>query len=127
MLKFIPSAEKPWIENYAILLRLSHSSSTNQKPRMIGTVGALRLSSEEDTIEIAYGLHSHYWGSGYASEALGMFIKLYWAAESTICGPPSLFIFIRGSFKDLNYLPGLLISQFSTDRCKKEREQKICL
>lgn len=48
---------------------------------MIGTVGSTRLA-DEDAIEIAYGLHSDYWGKGYMVEALRMFIKLYWAVES---------------------------------------------
>ena len=87
MVRFIPSVEKPWVENYAILLRPFDNSSDSAKPRMIGTVGATRVtsvSSDEYAIEIAYGLHSDYWGKGYMSEALGMFIKLYWADHSTI-------------------------------------------
>lgn len=39
--------------------------------------------SDEDAIEKTYVLHSDYWGSGLVSEASGIFIKLYWAAEST--------------------------------------------
>jgi RimJ/RimL family protein N-acetyltransferase len=81
MLKFIPSAENPWIENYAILLRGSENTTEDDKPRMVGTVGTTRLS-DDDAMEIAYGLHSDYWGRGYMSEALGMFIKLYWGVES---------------------------------------------
>ncbi|KIN07171.1 hypothetical protein OIDMADRAFT_110503 [Oidiodendron maius Zn] len=82
MLKFVPSLEKPWVENYAILLRASQNANENGEPRMIGTVGSTRLA-DEDAIEIAYGLHSDYWGKGYMVEALGMFIKLYWAVERT--------------------------------------------
>lgn len=81
MLKFVPSLEKPWVENYAILLRASQNANENGEPRMIGTVGSTRLA-DEDAIEIAYGLHSDYWGKGYMVEALRMFIKLYWAVES---------------------------------------------
>ena len=32
----------------------------------------------EDATEVGYGLHSEYWGRGYASEALGMFVEVYW-------------------------------------------------
>ena len=49
---------------------------------MIGTVGAVRLPpGKNDAVEIAYGIHSDFWGNGYASEALGMFVELYWAAR----------------------------------------------
>jgi hypothetical protein len=56
---------------------------------MIGTVGAVRLPQEfEDAVEIAYGVHSDFWGNGYASEGLGMFVELYWTAGrklSSLC------------------------------------------
>jgi hypothetical protein len=55
---------------------------------MIGTVGVVRLPGDAffDSAEIAYGIHSDFWGKGYASEALGMFVGLYWTA-----GRESLF------------------------------------
>lgn len=42
---------------------------------MIGILGIPRES------EVAYKLHPGYWGKGYMSEALAMFIKLYWTLE----------------------------------------------
>jgi RimJ/RimL family protein N-acetyltransferase len=78
------SPEKPWIDNYAILLRTS-GRLEGEKPKMIGTVGAVRLPQAfEDAVEIAYGIYSDFWGNGYASEALGMFVELYWAAGRKI-------------------------------------------
>ena len=102
MARFIPSVAKPWVENYAILLRPSDDSAESAKARMIGTVGATRVasvSSDEDAIEIAYGLHSDYWGKGYMPEALGMFIKLYWAEHSTTTAFPLLSSVIYFSLK----------------------------
>jgi hypothetical protein len=49
---------------------------------MIGTVGAVRLPpNQEDAVEIAYGILSGFWGRGFASEGLGLFVGLYWDAE----------------------------------------------
>ena len=60
---------------------------------MIGTVGVVRLPGDTflDSAEIAYGIHSDFWGKGYASEALGMFVGSYWATgrESFISISPA--------------------------------------
>jgi len=46
---------------------------------MIGIVGAVRiLENQGDAVEIAYGVLSDFWGKGYSSEALRMFVELYW-------------------------------------------------
>lgn len=82
MFRFMPSEEKPWAENYAILLRESLNSAG--EARMIGTVGATQILPDDDAIEISYGLHSDFWGKGYMLEALGEFIKLYWAPNSMV-------------------------------------------
>ncbi|PMD32166.1 acyl-CoA N-acyltransferase [Hyaloscypha variabilis F] len=78
--KWIYSPEKPWLDNHAILLR--SSGNEGEESRMIGTVGVVRLPGDAffDSAEIAYGIHSDFWGKGYASEALGMFVGLYWTA-----------------------------------------------
>ena len=73
-----PTPERPWNKRWAILLRPDPSTpppEENQKPRMIGVVGTPRES------EVAYKLHPDYWGKGYMSEALAMFIKLFWQLE----------------------------------------------
>ncbi|RAL65909.1 hypothetical protein DID88_005571 [Monilinia fructigena] len=56
-----PNLEKPWIENYAILLRPSFEAGH----------GA----------EVGYGLHPSYHGKGYATEAMKLFLGLYWSKE----------------------------------------------
>jgi hypothetical protein len=96
LLDRITSSEKPWIENYAILLRSSQSSEGQGKPRMIGIVGAPRVSEELDAAEVAYGLHPDFWGLGYMSEALGLFIRVYWAPESMFCYHLFLIFLVGG-------------------------------
>jgi RimJ/RimL family protein N-acetyltransferase len=80
MLERLPHAEKPWIENYAILLR---PDSENQlpNPRFIGAVGVIRFA-EGSGAEVGYGIHPEYQGKGYATEALRLFVGLYWSKKS---------------------------------------------
>lgn len=59
------------------------------KRRMIGAVGAPR--NEPAGAEIGYKLHPDFWGRGYMSEALRLFIGLYWGPGSA----SSLFVVHR--------------------------------
>ena len=85
----VPTPEKPWIENYAILLK-SSISELSGKPKVIGAVGVPRDGPAG--AEIGYGLHPDYWGMGYMSEALQLFIGVYWGPGSTF-GSSSLLCF----------------------------------
>jgi len=80
LLNRIPTSEKPWMKVYAILLKSSASTNPRGKPRLIGTCGVLR--NEPLGAEIGYGLHPDFWGEGYMSEALNLFINLYWEPDS---------------------------------------------
>ena len=80
LLSRTPTPEKPWMEIYAILLKSSVASNTSDKPRMIGTCGVPR--SESLGAEMGYGIHPDFWGAGYMSEALKLFISLYWGPGS---------------------------------------------
>ena len=55
------------------------SSSVDVTPKMIGFVGSARHSTnhEPEGAMVVYGIHAEYWGSGYASEALKLFLELY--------------------------------------------------
>ena len=85
MLDSIPSPEKPWNERWAVLLRPSVSESTDKggdereapkyKPKMIGIVGTPRKG------ELAYKINPDYWGKGYMSETLHMFLKMFWESK----------------------------------------------
>jgi RimJ/RimL family protein N-acetyltransferase len=64
---------------YAIVLRPSSGpgSTTLEKPKMIGMIGTPREQ------EVSYCLHQDYWGKGYMSEAIGMFLNLFWDSEGS--------------------------------------------
>ncbi len=67
-----PSPEKPWNKRWAILLK--NQAAEAAKPRLIGIMGIVREQ------EIGYKLHPDYWRKGYGSEALGMFVQLFFSA-----------------------------------------------
>jgi len=77
----MPTLKKPWRKSYAILLRPDepqtgdHVEHVTQKPKMIGIIGT------KFSVEIAYRLHPNYWNKGYMSEALAIFLKLFWSLE----------------------------------------------
>ena len=79
LLARLPSPDKPWMEQYAILLR---TSTPNKAGTLIGLLCIPRVSSDGEIPELGYGLHSDYWGHGYASEAIALFISFYWAEDS---------------------------------------------
>jgi len=54
------------------------SMNKSKMLKMIGVVGTPRES------EIAYKVHPDYWGKGYMSEALEMFLDLFWKLEGNI-------------------------------------------
>jgi RimJ/RimL family protein N-acetyltransferase len=60
----------------------SPTSAPNQAGTLIGLICIPRVSSDGEIPEIGYGIHSDYLGRGYASEAVGLFTRLYWAEES---------------------------------------------
>jgi len=51
---------------------------------MIGTIGIPRLSHDGVAAEVGYGITPEFWGQGYASEALIMFVKLYFSSKSEL-------------------------------------------
>ncbi|PVH76269.1 acyl-CoA N-acyltransferase [Cadophora sp. DSE1049] len=90
MLDSFPTPEKPWNQRWAIMLKPSPSSETKsviedgsdsdshakaEKPKMIGIVGTPRKS------ELAYKINPEYWGKGYMSETLTMFLRMFWESE----------------------------------------------
>ncbi|TVY47868.1 hypothetical protein LOCC1_G001993 [Lachnellula occidentalis] len=79
LLARLASPDKPWMEQYAVLLK---PSSSNETGALIGILCIPRVSSDGEIPELGYGIHSDYWGHGYASEAIALFISFYWAEES---------------------------------------------
>jgi ribosomal-protein-alanine N-acetyltransferase len=79
MQESLPTPEKPWNQRWAILLRpLPGSQEEDAKRRMIGIIGIVREQ------EIGYKVHPDFWGKGYMTEALRMFIGMYWKMAGKI-------------------------------------------
>jgi RimJ/RimL family protein N-acetyltransferase len=79
---------------------LRSNSNDEVKVKMIGTVGTVRVPQGlEDAVEVAYGIHSDFWGQGYASEAMGMFVALY-CADGSKTSASSHVCLLRGTFAD---------------------------
>lgn len=47
---------------------------------MIGFVGVIRTTPHE----LGYMLHHEYWGQGFASEAVALFLPLYWGLRPDV-------------------------------------------
>lgn len=69
-----PPANKPELsfENYAV--RLASSGTV---------IGTLEATIHDTLVEVAYLFGPHYWGKGYAAEALSWFGDLFLGREST--------------------------------------------
>ncbi|CAG8955423.1 hypothetical protein HYFRA_00010288 [Hymenoscyphus fraxineus] len=81
MQTILPNSINPDIDKFAILLRPvveNEQPWTNGmgRPKMIGFVGTNRWS--EQGLETGYIFDVEYWGRGYAGEALGAFLGIYW-------------------------------------------------
>jgi len=54
---------------------LVNSKTLAEQPKMIGIVGTPRKG------ELAYKINPEYWGKGYMSETLTMFLEMFWGAD----------------------------------------------
>lgn len=71
------------MENYAIILKDESSGKEGvESGVMIGVIGIPRLSHDEMAAEVGYGITPGFWGKGYASEALRLFVQHYFNSES---------------------------------------------
>jgi len=64
---------------YAVMLR---PASATGEATFIGSLGIVRLSEDGTAAEVGYGILPHFWGKGYAPEALKAFCNYYWNSES---------------------------------------------
>ncbi|MBV36843.1 MAG: hypothetical protein CMP47_15545, partial [Rickettsiales bacterium] len=67
-----PTPDKPWNQRWAIMLK---GLKEDEKPKMIGVVGIVREA------ELGYRIHPDFWGKGFMSEALTMFLEMWWALQ----------------------------------------------
>jgi RimJ/RimL family protein N-acetyltransferase len=61
--------EDPALDKYFIVLKGEN--------KVIGIIGTNRWS--EQGMEMGYCVNIHYWGKGYATEALKAFLDLFWS------------------------------------------------
>ncbi|KAK2627113.1 hypothetical protein QTJ16_003079 [Diplocarpon rosae] len=78
--EYTPTPDKPWNQRWAIL-RKDHDAAS--KPSMIGVIGIPREA------EIGYRIHPDHWGKGYMSEALTLFLEMWWALDGGYLLPHS--------------------------------------
>jgi RimJ/RimL family protein N-acetyltransferase len=79
------SSENPWAANYAILQRPITSDNTDRRPKMIGAVGVVNKKEVAEGVRffIGYMINHDYWGYGYATEALGAFLDLWFNSDNS--------------------------------------------
>ncbi|KAG4442045.1 hypothetical protein IFR05_002439 [Cadophora sp. M221] len=122
MRKHLPTPEQPWNERWAIMLK---GEMEGVKPKMIGVVGIVR------EVEIGYRLLPDYWGKGYMSEALTMFLAMWWdldvsqkymrliaAADPENLGSTRILVkhgFIKGELKKAFYARAYLGGEVKSD------------
>ncbi|CAL3969495.1 unnamed protein product [Diplocarpon coronariae] len=78
MREYTPTLEKPWNQHWAIMLKDKDLDSRSaSRPRLIGIVGIPREA------EMGYRIHPDHWGKGYMSEALTLFVEMWWGLEAS--------------------------------------------
>jgi len=86
--KILPNEENLDIEKFALMLlpildqspgskqELEEGERDGQKGEMVGFVGTNRY--KEQGMEVGYVINRRYWGLGYATEGLRLFLNMYW-------------------------------------------------
>lgn len=81
----MPNEENPDIEKFALMLFPTGSQAQGegegQKGEMVGFVGTNRY--KEQGMEVGYVINRRYWGMGYATEGLRLFLDMYWELPRT--------------------------------------------
>ena len=89
------------MENYAILLKGTDTGEGREgKLKMIGTIGIARLSADEEYAEVGYGILEKFWGVGYATETLRLFVDHYFNSERKLPLPFLTLVFLNGTVLD---------------------------
>jgi ribosomal-protein-alanine N-acetyltransferase len=83
-----PTLEKPWAQIWAICLKPEEGSESGNGKEEGGTfIGAIGFPRECD---VGYSIHPAYWGKGYMTEALRMFVDMFFNAEGMYPTTPTL-------------------------------------
>lgn len=87
LLKILPNEENPDIEKFAMMLIPENCEASQKegegdgneeegKTEMVGFVGTNRY--KESGMEVGYVINRRFWGRGFATEGLRMFLDMYW-------------------------------------------------
>ncbi|KAH9224962.1 GNAT domain-containing protein, partial [Leptodontidium sp. 2 PMI_412] len=87
LLKILPNEENPDIEKFAMMLIPENCEASQKegegggneeegKMEMVGFVGTNRY--KESGMEVGYVINRRFWGRGFATEGLRMFLDMYW-------------------------------------------------
>lgn len=79
--KILPNEENPDIEKFALMLLPTEEESEAPRGEMVGFVGTNRY--KEQGMEVGYVINRRYWGLGYATEGLRLFLDMYWGLPRT--------------------------------------------
>lgn len=81
----MPNDENPDIEKFALMLlpigSQAQGEGEGQKGEMVGFVGTNRY--KEQGMEVGYVINRRFWGMGYATEGLRLFLDMYWELPRT--------------------------------------------
>lgn len=91
-----PTPDKPWNQRWAIMLK---GLKEDEKPKMIGVVGIVREA------ELGYRIHPDFWGKGFMSEALTMFLEMWWALQGNKNPNIVTDIVVNSSCRSLGFSP----------------------
>jgi ribosomal-protein-alanine N-acetyltransferase len=70
-----PTPEKPWSQTWAICLKPEDPTADPGSGKFIGSMGLPR------ECDVGYSIHPDHWGKGYMTEALRMFVDMFFRAE----------------------------------------------
>jgi ribosomal-protein-alanine N-acetyltransferase len=73
-----PTPEKPWSQTWAICLKPEDPNADEGSGKFVGAIGLPR------EIDVGYRISRAYWGKGYMTEALVMFVDMFWKSDGKI-------------------------------------------
>ncbi|KAH7308769.1 GNAT domain-containing protein [Rhexocercosporidium sp. MPI-PUGE-AT-0058] len=79
LLKILPNEENPDIEKFAMMLIPEEGRAERGEGEMVGFVGTNRY--KEQGMEVGYVINRRFWGRGFATEGMRLFLDMYWAMD----------------------------------------------
>ena len=129
--KILPNEENPDIEKFALMLVPTEEGSDNPRREMVGFVGTNRY--KEQGMEVGYVINRRYWGLGYATEGLRLFLDMYWDLPRTSTHLFMSTLLASDGFTDRQYInrlvgktsPGNVASQNILLKCGARKGETL--